>query len=105
MTCPPGKRLVFAGTRSERCVPAVTTGPPAAAAELGKVGARPCTGWDRFLTRLGVERDCMPLPPVALGELAGAGGAGPGRRLLGAVVLGVGALVAGWALGVFEEAP
>lgn len=98
MNCPPGQRLVFPGTRSERCVPAASSAPAAAAAELGKVGARPCSGWDRLLTRLGLERDCMILPPIA-------GGAGPGRRLLAAVLLGGGALLAGWALGVFEEGP
>jgi hypothetical protein len=101
--CPPGQRLVFPGTRSERCVPAVSSAPAAAAAELGKVGVRPCTTWDRLVMLWGVERDCMTLPPL---QLAGeTGGPGPGRRLLGAVALGAGALLVGWAAGLFEEGP
>lgn len=112
MICPPGTRLVFPGTRSERCVPAVTSAPAAAAAELAKVGARTCTSWDRVLKRIGFERDCVQLPQQQLGELPGpAGKWSPSRRLVGALALGGLAITVGLALGVFtddddaEEAP
>lgn len=91
---------MFPGTRSERCVPAVNTPAPvaAAAAELARVDARPCSGWDLLLRRLGLERDCLALPPQPQ-QLAGLAGApGPGRGLVGALALGGLALVVGWTL-------
>jgi hypothetical protein len=99
MSCPPGTRVVFAGTRSERCVPAVgqapstTTGvspPITAGAGLATTGLAPCRWWQRLAASVGLPQRCDHggRRPSSLGRVVAMGAIVGGALLVGSVLLG-----------------
>lgn len=90
MPCPSGQITVRGA-----CVPALQA---AAGAGLEALGARSCTGVDRFLRALGFQRQCVDLRRFGLGaEPAGRAPIGGAVGLVAAA--GVGALVMGLVAG------